>query len=155
MNSSDRLIQYLEHKGIAKNQFYVNAGISVGYLTKRPEMSTKILKIIVGIYKDLNLYWLVTGEGTMLKSGSDTGVSQKQADTPQRVVAVCDNCRSLQNQLNQCREINKIKEDLIKSKEETIRSMAETIQSKDELIKSKDGIINHPKMQDNSHRNAG
>ena len=68
MNSSDRLIQYLDIKNISKNKFYKSIGLSVGYLTKRPEMSSKVLKNIISKYKDLNLHWIVTGEGKMLNN---------------------------------------------------------------------------------------
>ena len=62
-----RLIEYLEHKGIGRNKFESMAGLSFGYITKlknapRPEKLVGILQAA----PDLNRVWLLTGEGSML-----------------------------------------------------------------------------------------
>lgn len=66
-----RLIDYLEFKQIGRNRFEKMAGLSLGYITKlknapRPEKLVKILHAA----PDLNRVWLLTGEGSMLTSGS-------------------------------------------------------------------------------------
>jgi len=38
MNISDRLLKYLEFKGVTKNKFYVNLGLSNGFLDKKPNI---------------------------------------------------------------------------------------------------------------------
>ena len=62
-----RLIEYLEYKGVGRNKFEKMAGLSLGYITKlknapRPEKLVDILHAA----PDLNKVWLLTGEGEML-----------------------------------------------------------------------------------------
>ena len=64
-----RLIEYLEYKGIGRNKFEAMAGLSMGYITKlknapRPEKLVSILHAA----PDLNKVWLLTGEGEMIIS---------------------------------------------------------------------------------------
>lgn len=68
-----RLIEYLEYKGIGRNKFESMAGLSLGYITKlknapRPEKLVSILHVA----PDLNKVWLLTGEGEMLNAPPDS-----------------------------------------------------------------------------------
>ena len=58
MTIKDRLITYLEHKGISKRQFELSIGVSNGYINN--------MRVSIH-YPDLNTGWLMTGEGEMLK----------------------------------------------------------------------------------------
>lgn len=63
-----RLMQYLEHKGVTKYKFYKETGLSNGFLDKEGAIGSDKCEIISYQYKDLNLEWLITGKGEMLKS---------------------------------------------------------------------------------------
>lgn len=51
-----------------KPDFYRKTGLSNGFLDKNEHISSKNLEIIISIYTDLNLYWLITGEGSMYRT---------------------------------------------------------------------------------------
>lgn len=66
----ERIIQLIEYKGIAKESFYKKIGVtSANFRGKAKESdiaSASIAKILSEI-PDLNLEWLITGNGEMLK----------------------------------------------------------------------------------------
>jgi len=89
-----RLIEYLAHLGIGQNKFEKNAGLSIGFINKLTgNMTIKTLDKISSEYPDLNINWLKTGEGDMIKSvvnqnnvngdniqGNNVSVNKSQTD---------------------------------------------------------------------------
>jgi phage repressor protein C with HTH and peptisase S24 domain len=67
-NTRDRILQFIAYKGDNKKQFYVNTGLSNGFLDKTINPGADKLDKILTAYPDLNLYWLVTGSGDMVAS---------------------------------------------------------------------------------------
>jgi hypothetical protein len=68
MNAKERLKKFVEYKGLGRNRFEETVGISSGYIsTKSPSIGSEIIEKIVRIYSDLNIEWLVTGNGKMIK----------------------------------------------------------------------------------------
>jgi hypothetical protein len=67
MTSRDRIIQFLEYKGISKNKFYQKTGFANGFLDKTRTIGADKCEIICYQYSDLSLEWLLTGKGEMLK----------------------------------------------------------------------------------------
>lgn len=63
----DRIIEYLEYKGISKYKFYKETGLSNGFLDKKGSIGADKCEIIFSHYPDLNLEWLITGQGEKLK----------------------------------------------------------------------------------------
>jgi repressor LexA len=72
MKVIDRLKQYIEFKGLILNAFDKTIGTSNGYIGKQikngASIGTDIIEKIICIYSDLNLEWLITGDGNMLKN---------------------------------------------------------------------------------------
>lgn len=67
----ERLTQYLEIKKISKSEFGRVVGVSSAYVSSITRtISPRILKTIGLKYPDLNIEWLLTGEGEMLKGQS-------------------------------------------------------------------------------------
>jgi len=64
----ERIIQFLEYKGITKNKFYVETGISNGTLDKVSGLSLETVEKFYNIYPEINPDWLITGKGEMIKS---------------------------------------------------------------------------------------
>lgn len=65
-----RVIEYLELKGMPKTVFFKRTGISRGFLDSdklSQAVSDKQLRAILSVFPDINLEWLVTGEGSMEK----------------------------------------------------------------------------------------
>ena len=73
-------MKYLEIKNEKKPDFYRKTGLSNGFLDKNEHISSKNLEIIISIYTDLNLYWLITGEGSMYR----TPAVMEEAPPPDR-----------------------------------------------------------------------
>ena len=72
MNIIDRLLQFIEIQNISINKFAQKIDVSNAYFAKQKKnnanIGSQIIEKIVREYKDLNLEWLITGEGTMLKT---------------------------------------------------------------------------------------
>ncbi len=65
-----RIIQLLENKGIAKEEFYKKIGVtSANFRGKASEtpVNSKTIENILSEISDLNLNWLLTGQGSMLR----------------------------------------------------------------------------------------
>lgn len=68
----DRIFQILEYKGISKNRFYKDTGLSNGFLDKVKDIGVSKIEYILNSYPEINIEWLMTGKGPMLKeSNSD------------------------------------------------------------------------------------
>ena len=72
MRVVDRLQEYLVRKNISPYIFEKNCNIANGYLNKQTKgkgtIGSAIINKIREKYKDLNITWLLTGEGQMLAS---------------------------------------------------------------------------------------
>lgn len=80
MNTKERLKKFVEYMGLGRNRFEEMVGISAGYLsTKSPSVGSEIIEKIATVFHDLNIEWLVTGKGKMLKSPywRETGTAEK------------------------------------------------------------------------------
>lgn len=66
----DRILEYLEYKGISKYKFYKKTGLSNGFLDKKGSIGADKCEIIYSHYPDLNLEWLITGKGEKIKDSS-------------------------------------------------------------------------------------
>lgn len=73
----------MSFKGLNDNKVTIECGLSVGLLGKarsgKSDLGDKAIEKILNIYQDLNHVWLLTGEGSMLKT-TDQPVSQSDND---------------------------------------------------------------------------
>ena len=68
-NIKDRFIEFLKYLKIGQNKFEKNCNIGIGTINNiRDGISSPNLSKIIKTYPELNLDWLVSGEGEMLKS---------------------------------------------------------------------------------------
>lgn len=72
MSVKERLIEYLDFKGISKSNFGRAIGVSSAYVTsiRKSIDDEKVLRISEK-YPDLNINWLLYGEGEMLKTSTE------------------------------------------------------------------------------------
>lgn len=63
----ERILQFIEYKRLSKNKFYKKTGLSNGILDKQGGISSDSLEKIYYVYPEINLDWLLTGKGEMLK----------------------------------------------------------------------------------------
>lgn len=68
MTVKERIIEFIQQRGITVNKFERTAGLSVGYLRQlRKEPSLEKIKMIITAFPELSEEWLTTGEGDMLR----------------------------------------------------------------------------------------
>lgn len=67
---TDRLREYIEHKGISYYAFENSIGASRGSISKavkeNKSIGSSVLENILNIYQDINPNWLLTGKGAMI-----------------------------------------------------------------------------------------
>ena len=63
---TERILKYLDTKGITKYKFCKDLGFSNGFLDKPREISTDKYANILEYFKDVNPEWLLTGNGEMI-----------------------------------------------------------------------------------------
>lgn len=126
----DRILKYIDYKGISKYKFYKITGLSNGFLDKKGNIGVDKCEIIYSHFPDLNFEWLVTGSGSMLKTDS----TKKKSDQPNT---------EFKNLMS-----------IIEAQKETIEALRETIGTQREQIEylktqilpmySTDEIISEP-----------
>lgn len=62
----DRILKIIELKGVTKNKFYVETGLSNGFLDKVKDVGASKVEQILNTYPDINPIWLITGSGHIL-----------------------------------------------------------------------------------------
>ena len=72
MDIKDRIKKYLEIKSITKYQFYKKIGLSNGFLDKPGTIGCDKCEKIYYQFPDINIIWLLTGRGNMLKEDQVT-----------------------------------------------------------------------------------
>lgn len=72
LKTIDRLMQFINHAGLSARQFDLSIGASNGYTLRmkknRASIGSDVIENILRIYPQLNVVWLLTGEGAMLKA---------------------------------------------------------------------------------------
>lgn len=72
----ERLIKFLDFKKISKTKFGETIGVSPAYVTSmRDSISREKIEKIKNHYPELDIEWLLTGEGEMLKTGINQEVN--------------------------------------------------------------------------------
>ena len=61
------ILQYIDYKRITKYKFYQLTGITRGFLDSSSGSSEETIAKFIAYFKDVNISWLLTGEGNMLK----------------------------------------------------------------------------------------
>nr|DAN23108.1 MAG TPA_asm: HTH-type transcriptional regulator [Bacteriophage sp.] len=68
MTIVERILQFIEYKGITKYEFHKKNGFSNGFLDKSRAIGTDKCAIILENYPEINPEWLITGIGEMLRN---------------------------------------------------------------------------------------
>ena len=76
----ERLKEFVSKQGLGQNAFEKKVGIAVGYLaSKSVSVTSDTIEKVIENFPNLNLHWLITGEGEMLKN-SGTMIGSNQGD---------------------------------------------------------------------------
>lgn len=77
----DRLLQYINFKCITKAFFEKSIYASNGYINNVKTLGSDKLEDILNKYPDLNIEWLLTGNGNMIKESNKDDMSITQVTT--------------------------------------------------------------------------
>lgn len=75
-----RMLEYLDYKGISKYKFYKDTKLSNGFLDKNRNIGSDKCAIISNSYPEINIEWVITGKGKMLKTDHEN--NEKTAVVP-------------------------------------------------------------------------
>lgn len=76
-----RLLEFISYLGIGQGKFEKNCGISNGYVNNiGKSVGTEILQKITEKYPELNIEWLHTGKGSMLKTETTEKTELKKTE---------------------------------------------------------------------------
>lgn len=81
LTTKERLQKFVAEIGYGRNKFEHYVGISSGYLSSKSiSITSDVIEKIIDKFPQLNIYWLLTGEGSMLKTAPEESfVSEPQA----------------------------------------------------------------------------
>lgn len=77
----DRILQFIDYKGISKLSFYKEVGLSNGFLDKNKSIGSENLVKILNSYPEIEPLWLLLGEGEMLKKSVTISNSNVNSNT--------------------------------------------------------------------------
>ena len=78
----ERLICFIKYKGISKNKFEIDCGLSKRYVSNiRVSIQPAVIEKISLVFPELNMGWILTGNGEMLKTESMEMPEVKFVDT--------------------------------------------------------------------------
>lgn len=82
--SKERLDKYLNAKGISKGEFYRDTSLKRGLIDNdklHQELSSDKIATIIAVYDDLNLHWLISGKGDMIKRSTPNRYNTEEYNT--------------------------------------------------------------------------
>lgn len=80
MGIKDRLIQFIDFKGITKRQFTQKIDVSHSYIDGLKTMQSDKISKISEVYPELNINWLLLGKGEMLNVSEIKYAANSSAD---------------------------------------------------------------------------
>lgn len=152
-----RLMKFLKYKNIGKVKFSTMAGLSGSFINNVKDKlnDTTILKIQLG-FPELNIDWLLKGEGEMLM---DVPQNQVDSSTLSRTVITGKNhinmggyallvdkevdmrMKFMQLELEKVRSEKDLLRELIEEKDRSLAEKERLIEEKDKLIAEKERMI--------------
>lgn len=97
----EKILQYLDYKGITKYKFYQETGITNGILSQSNGFSEENILKFLNVYKDISLDWLFFGTEPMIKTDTtkeQSGNCQSCADK-ERIIEALKSTISTQDTL--------------------------------------------------------
>jgi predicted RNase H-like nuclease (RuvC/YqgF family) len=134
MEINDRIRIFLKYKKITIQNFEISIGRTNGYLSHTKSPTANVIKDIIRVYPELNLSWLIAGEGEMLKSTNQNNNSMQPKN------------EELFN------EVIKAKDETIQAQEKTIHVLdkrVEDLESQNAELRENLGLINKQKKRGN------
>ncbi len=127
-----KILQFIEYKGITKYKFYLDTGVTRGILDQNNGISEENLAKILAYFPEISPDWLLTGRGEMLRDGVASVASGQNESGTQQIIQGNNNSHNSVTVDNPqtLTELHKIIED----KDNTIRLQAEAIANLSQMI---------------------
>ena len=122
----ERIVKLIELKGVAKEKFFQKIGMTSANFrgsAKNTPLNSNAIENILSEFPDVNLEWLISGKGSMLKS--DTQALNVNSTSSKH------NGKSAANEPHNC-----IYKELLKEKEEEIKNLNREIGELQEQLRS-------------------
>ncbi|CAA0144823.1 conserved hypothetical protein [Tenacibaculum maritimum] len=97
---TERILKFIEYKGINKSRFYRETGLSNGFLDKVKDIGCSKIEYILNSYPEINIEWLVLGRGDM--------INQKNSDNFDSISAENTNILNVSKNVSKNNEKQKI-----------------------------------------------
>lgn len=81
-NIKERVLQIAVYKGVTKERFFKELGLSYANfkgIQKKSALNSDAIDIILSIHDDISVEWLVIGKGEMLKRDISKEINKKDA----------------------------------------------------------------------------
>lgn len=140
MSIQNRIIEYIRHSNLTNRAFEQRCSLSNGYINNiKKGIGVDKLSYISANYPDLNIGWLISGEGSMIKNPQTTNPPLNQDNTMlDKLLAMLD---------EKDRQIAK-KDEQIKQKDEQINVLLNLLQAKDNKKGGRSlQITHHPQVK--------
>lgn len=125
MSQKDRIKEYIAYLKIGQGAFEKNVGISNGYVNNiKKSIGSGVLSKIQKTYPELNINWIVTGEGSMFSKHLEQKAEELEFEYTQ-----------MKNKLLHVSERSFKYLDKLEAAEEEIRQLKNKIQRLEELLK--------------------
>lgn len=102
MTVRERLILFVKSQKISNSEFCRTIGVSNAFISSmRKSLQPDKIESIALNYPELNIDWLLTGEGQMLKSESSINPNKTAMESKTLIDELKDRISSLEKQLNE------------------------------------------------------
>jgi hypothetical protein len=139
----ERMIEFIDSKGIVKERFYEMIGMTSANFrgpARNSPINSNAIKKMLEKFPDLNLYWLITGEGQMINTSSyNTTTTITDDGSDNSSYSNNKNSGNYTNNYYACSSENDSK--ILSVKDYEIQSLNNTIQVLGDIIKSLNDII--------------
>lgn len=119
----DRILQYLDYKGVTKYRFYKEANVTNGTLTLKSGINEENLIKFLMFANDVSLEWLLLGKGEMIKN-------YEFKDLKENIKPIVSEKQSDYNS-----ELTLLRNDYIKTANKLIEALEENARLKERLQK--------------------
>ncbi len=117
MKPIERIAIYLQYKTISPHSFERNINLSNGYYAKQLKnlgsVGSDILIKVHNHYPDLNILWVLTGDGQMIAEHENTLSNSNSDDYPLRYISDNKKLKNLESDLEKLNVVIKDKEKII------------------------------------------
>jgi len=117
MKPIERIAIYLQFKTISPHSFERNINLSNGYYAKQLKnlgsVGSDILIKVHNHYPDLNILWVLTGDGQMIAETDSTGSISNIEDYPMRYISDNKKLKLLESDLEKLNVVIRDKEKII------------------------------------------